>query len=410
MLRHSSGQARVTLSGKTYYLGKHGTTAAMAKYLELVKRWEAGGRQPLEPRPDVEQAKPMRDVFTLWERYLDASKRYQKHGKPTSQRAIVRVAVAEFVCRFGDVPAPRYSERHLLQHRDTLEQRESLSRHGINRKMSILIAGLRWAYGRGLISRDGWLGTSAIEPLTRAEAGHRDRKRPKRAVSLEEVERVAACLPRVPAAMLRLQAAIGCRPGEICAMRWADIDKTPVFVGEITCWTYNVADAKASHHGRATSYALVPKAQKILEDFPPRSPGACIFSPSETMLELGESRRSARLTPPTKQMRDRDSASSRDYAGCYTTATYRQAIERGIQKANQRAAARSRPEEHVAPFTPHEVRHGAVTRAAALFGAFAASSFANHASVQTTEGYIHAPPTERYRVAVGLSHADTQTG
>ena len=66
MLRHSSGQARVTLSGKTYYLGKHGTTAAMAKYLELVKRWEAGGRQPLEPRPDVERAKPMRDVFALY--------------------------------------------------------------------------------------------------------------------------------------------------------------------------------------------------------------------------------------------------------------------------------------------------------------------------------------------------------
>lgn len=390
MHRHSSGQGRVVLCGRTYYCGRFGSAAATKRYGELIEQWERNGRKPLDPTPDVEQVRPLRAVFETWESYLDASKRYTKGGKATSQRAIVALAVREFVERFGDVPASSYSERHLLQHRDELERRERLSRGGINRKVGILIAGLRWAYGRGFITRDGWLGTSAVEPLTRAEAGHRDRKRQKRAVSMEEVERVAACLPRVPAAMLRLQAIIGCRPGEVCGMRWCDIDRTPIVVDGITCWTYHVEGAKAEHHGKATSYAIPPRAQAILAQFPPTSPAAAIFSPAATMHELHELRRAQRQTPETKQMHERDAAPGREFADRYDVPTYRQAIERGIRKSG------------VQPFSPHEVRHGAVTRAAARFGAFAASVYANHSNVSTTEGYVHAPAIERYRVAVGL--------
>jgi integrase len=397
MHRHSTGQARVVLCGRTFYCGRFGTAAAGKRYAELVEQWERNGRKPLQPAPDVEQVRPLRSVFATWESYLDASGRYVKAGKPTSQRAIVALAVREFVERFGDVPASSYSERHLLQHRDELERRPRLSRGGINRKVGILVAGLRWAYGRGFITRDGWLGTSAVEPLTRAEAGNRDRKRTKRAVSLDEVERVAACLPRVPAAMLRLQAILGCRPGEVCGMRWCDIDRTPIVVDGITCWTYHVDGAKAEHHGKATSYAVPPRAQAILERFPPTAPAAPIFSPASTMAELHELRRAQRQTPETKQMHERDAGPGREFADRYDVPTYRQAIERGIRKSG------------VQPFSPHEVRHGAVTRAAARFGAFAASVFANHANVSTTEGYVHAPAIERYRVAVGLETVSSGT-
>ena len=398
-MQHSSGQGRVCLSGKVHYCGRYGTAAASKRYAELLAQWERNGRRPLEPAVDVEQLRPLRDVFAAWEAYLDASGRYAKGGKPTSQRAIVALAVREFVERFGSVPAVRYSERLLLQHRDDLEQRERLTRSGINRKVGILVAGLRWAYGRGLVERDAWLGTSAIEPLTRAEAGHKDRKKVKRAVTMAEVEAVARCLPRVPAAMLRLQAILGCRPGEVCAMRWADIDQTPIVVDEggVVCWTYHVADAKASHHGKATSYAVPPTAQAILDQFPPTSPGGFIFSPAATMHAIHDERRRARRTPPTKQMQQRDEGDRREFSERYSSVSYRQAIERGIAKAK------------VAPFSPHEVRHGAITRAAARFGAFSASVFANHSNVATTEGYVHAPSIERYRVAVGLDEAAPAT-
>lgn len=51
MLRHSTGQARVILNGKTHYLGLFGSPEAHARYAELIKalggQWEAAsGESP----------------------------------------------------------------------------------------------------------------------------------------------------------------------------------------------------------------------------------------------------------------------------------------------------------------------------------------------------------------------------
>jgi hypothetical protein len=129
-IQHSTGQARVTLNGKTFYLGRYGNAAATTAYGELIAKWTKNGRQPLVPEVDVEQMRPMREVFARWEQHLDAAGRYRKNGRPTSPRQIVAVAVREFCERFGDVPASSYYERHLLQHRDTLKQRPTLGRQG----------------------------------------------------------------------------------------------------------------------------------------------------------------------------------------------------------------------------------------------------------------------------------------
>lgn len=203
MMKHSSGQARVCLSGQIHYLGKFGSVQAAEKYAALVKAWEAGGRQPLRKVATVRTAVPIAEVFERWETYLDETGRYQKNGKETSHRGAVRVVVRDFCKMFGQVATSKFSDRHLLQFRDELEKQPRLSRKGINRKIGLLRAGLRWAFNRGLIHRDQWLGVTAIEPITRAEAGNRGRKLHKRAVTVEEVESVAACLPRIPAAMLR---------------------------------------------------------------------------------------------------------------------------------------------------------------------------------------------------------------
>ena len=78
------------------------------------------------------------------------------------------------------------------------------------------------------------------------------------------------------------------------ALRWADIDKTPVIVDGVTLWTYRVPDeaAKTTHLGRAISYPVPPAAQRILEEFP-APPAALIFSPAASMDERGRSRKEA---------------------------------------------------------------------------------------------------------------------
>src|SRR5688572_20413444 len=162
LLTHSSGQGRVYLSGRFHYCGVYGTAAAAQRYAELIAKWEANGRKPLAEVPDVEQVRPLREVFARYEQFLDSTGRYQKAGQPTSQRDIVAVAIREFVETFGNTPITRFSDAFLLQHRDALEKRVELTRIGINRKIGLLRAAVRWLYSRGLVARDAWLGVSAI--------------------------------------------------------------------------------------------------------------------------------------------------------------------------------------------------------------------------------------------------------
>src|SRR5689334_4892943 len=81
--RHSSGQARVTLNGKVYYCGPWGSLDAQKRYAELIEKWEANGRQPLDPVATAPQVRRVRDVLDEFMAWLDATGRYQKHGKAT---------------------------------------------------------------------------------------------------------------------------------------------------------------------------------------------------------------------------------------------------------------------------------------------------------------------------------------
>ena len=390
MGRHSSGQARVKLNGRVFYLGAFGSVEAQRRYTDLLNRWLGNGRKPLVEAPLAVQVITMREVFEQFEAYLDKTGRYRKGGESTSQRAIVAVAIREFCEQFGDVLLPKFGEALLLQHRDFLEGNAKLTRTGINKKIAHLRAALRWSFNRGVLSRDQWLGVKAIEPLNRNECTGRDHKRSKRAVSPDDAEAVAACLPKAPAAMLRLQSLTGMRPGDVTSMRWQDISREPVDVDGTPCRIYTVAAGKTEHHGHETVYALGPKAQAILEEFTPTKPGGFVFSPAATMVWLRGKRRASRKTKVTNYTDARDASASREFGDRYSVPTYRQAVVRACAIAE------------VERFTPHEVRHGFVTRGARMFGAYAASSAANHSRVSTTEGYMHRDRSDGYRVVVGL--------
>ena len=51
-LHKPSGQAVVTLNGKDFYLGKHGTPESRAEYDRFLAEWLAAGRQLTPVRPD----------------------------------------------------------------------------------------------------------------------------------------------------------------------------------------------------------------------------------------------------------------------------------------------------------------------------------------------------------------------
>jgi hypothetical protein len=85
--RHKpSGQAVVTLCGKDFYLGPHGTHASKAEYDRLIGEWLAAGRTLPHPQTGL-------TVAELALRYLRfAQGYYRRDGEPT--RSLERVQTA----------------------------------------------------------------------------------------------------------------------------------------------------------------------------------------------------------------------------------------------------------------------------------------------------------------------------
>jgi integrase len=227
---------------------------------------------------------------------------------------------------------------------------------------------LAWGRKRGLVPKAVWINCNCIEKLKKGEQGNRpERKHKKRAVPVEQVDAVSKhCHPQI-AAMVRLQLATGMRPGDVCSSRWADIDKE----GEIDSdgnrnWIYTVGGAKTEHHGFVTQYKLGKEAQAILERFP-ALPTAFIFSPARAMAD----RRAA------GKQRKLKAGPRRTFNTMWHPVCYRQHVVDACTKAK------------VQRFTPHELRHKALTEVTNTAGVGAACAVANHRSIATTARYYH---------------------
>src|SRR3954453_21881814 len=100
-LHKPTGQAVVTLGGKDFYLGKHGTPASRAEYDRLVAEWLSNGRQ-LAATDDVSVSELMVGYF----RHVDSY--YVKDGEPTSEAGLLRLSLRVLKKLYGDTPAREF--------------------------------------------------------------------------------------------------------------------------------------------------------------------------------------------------------------------------------------------------------------------------------------------------------------
>lgn len=338
MLRHGSGQARVILDGQTVYLGKFGTPEAHARYAEVVQRWQAG--QPVRevrPRTVVESARSVAEVVLLYDKWMDETRAYSKCGKPTTQRGLIRVALRELNRFAGDLAADRFTSATLVAHRDKLAAKSKLSSQGVNRKVGLIKQFVAWAAERGHVPEAN---AAVIRAVRSLRVTGKKRREP---VPLADLTKTIAKLRPHFADMVRLQFLLGCRPGEVCGMRWDDLTITD----SAEPWRYLVDDAKTSHHGVETVYWVNDEAKEILRRYIRLTKGEFVF----------RTKRRARFDTKT--------------------------LTRKI-----RAAARA---AGVQEFTAHQIRHLAITVIAnhPQGGSAAASAVGNHKSRSMTDTYVH---------------------
>jgi integrase len=161
---------------------------------------------------------------------------------------------------------------------------------------------------------------------------------------------VKKTLPHLPGslrAMVVLQELTGMRPGEVCAIRPADIEKKP------GVWVYRPAQHKTAHRDNVRVVVLGPRAQAVLSPHLAGKPDAPAFSPEASTAERGKIRG-----------KRRDGKS-------WTTSAYGQAIEYAILRARREGAT-------VADWTPNQLRHACGTRVRRRFGVGAARAVLGH--------------------------------
>jgi integrase len=194
-------------------------------------------------------------------------------------------------------------------------------------------------------------------------------------------------LPSVVADMVRFQRLTGCRPGEVCALRPIDVDRSA------DVWVYRPATHKTQHHGKNRLVFIGPKAQEILRPYLLRESEHYCFSPRDTQRKLLEDRRAnrkTRLSCGNKPGSNRVRRPRRSPQERYTNDSYRRAVHRAATKAK------------IDRWSPNQLRHSAGTDIRRQFGLEAAQVFLGHASADITQVYAERDLELGMRVAKNL--------
>jgi integrase len=363
-----SGQAVVTLSGRDFYLGKHGTPESRERYDQLLAEWLAKGRTITAPSQD----NPHGDlsVSEMILAYLKfAQDYYCKDSEVTGEVTNIKYALRSLRALYGRTPAKEFGPLRLKAVRQKFIE-DDLCRNEVNRRTRIIVRAFKWAAGNELIPASVHHALQTVSGLPKGRSEARESE-PVKPVPEAFVNAVEPHVSRQVWAMVGLQRLTGMRPGEVVIMRTCDLEMT----GQV--WTFMPHRHKTAHHGRGREIYLGPAAQAVLRPWLRPDLAAYLFSPSEAVEESLARRRRERRSPmtPSQKLRRRKPKPKKTPGPRYTPDSYREAIIKACDKAN------------VPRWHPNQLRHNAATRLRKEFGLDVARVILGHNSPAVTEIY-----------------------
>ena len=376
---HSSGQARVTLSGRTFYLGRYGSAESRREYKRLVGEFIASDGVLIteSDKADLSVAE-MLLAFITW-----ADDHYGTSTELDDLRLIIR--------RIQGLYAEQRAVEFGFVQFETIRQgmvKDGMTRLYINEQMRRLVRIFKWAASRNLIRTEVAGSLSMIDPLRKGRTTARESK-PILPVPSETLEATLEFLPQVVADMVRLQRLVGCRPGEVCQIKPSMIDRS----GDV--WQVHLEKHKNQYRGKQRTLYVGPKGQKILVRYLDRDPDQYCFSPAESEKQRLKARRAARVTPDgpgrSRPGLNRTRNRKRPPGDHYDKDSYRKAIHRACAKAFPAPeelgpkAEKSWHADH--RWNPNQIRHSAGTQFRQEADLETARVMLGHSNVSTTEIY-----------------------
>ncbi len=324
-------------------------------------------------------------------------------GEATHQVYRVKWVLESFLGQYATMEAEEFGPLALKAFRQSLIEKE-LSRGVINEMVATVKRMFKWAVSEELISAVVYQGLQTVDGLKRGRSQAREME-PVTAIAPSHVYAVLPYGSKVVADMIQVQLLTGMRSVELTAMRAIDIETS----GKI--WHYRVVDEynKTAHHGHVRVVTLGPKVQKIVQPYMKRDLTAYMFSPKEAEAQTRAKRSKDRKTPPSYGNRpgtNRKEKPTRRPGERYNTKSYRKAVTYAIKAANRarkaEAEEKGKEPDLVPEWTPHQLRHTALTRARKEFGLEASSTFGGHRNMNVTEIYAEKNMALADRVAQRL--------
>jgi integrase len=379
----------VVIGGKAHYLGRYDSPESWEQYHRLLAELHASPPASSSPVQSTESdLGPLIDelLVAYWERRVLTY--YVKDGRPTSERGNIRQALKFLRKLYGSTRARDFGPLALKAVRQAMIE-AGRCRKLINQDVHRIRAMFRWAASEELLPGDSLASLAAVEPLEKGRSAAKDR--PPIAPVAESV--VLATLPHVSlqvAAMARLQLLTAARPGEVCAIRPRDVDRS-----DPSAWLYRPESHKTEHHGRERVIVIGPRGQEVLRDWLDRDPDLYCFSPAEVVAS-----REAARKPAQGKRRGRLAARPKA-GGRYTKDSYRIALARACDRAFPHPTlARARPKDLTDDqraellawrkshrWHPHQLRHTRATEIRRTYDTEAAQIILGHSKPETTMIY-----------------------
>ncbi len=406
---HKTGQARIKIQGRTYWLGLFGSKESHAKHHHLMGEWLAGrlvsGSQQGQAAAKTAacQLPPLTgstiaDMLAGWWTWANRTQR-NEGGELRKEVLNMGYSFKPLKRLHGHLTPAEFDASTFRKHQGELASGAWLTAAERAQRQS---QGRPIGWCRNLVNR----ATSRIKLLfdwaeteKYAPEGHAARLAKVRGISenehgvrvTDEVPPVPedvmqATLPHlqpIPRDVIELLLLTGARPDEILKLRPCDLNRSGTvelargFKVELGAgvWAYQPRRHKTRHKGHKRVVLFGPRAQAILTRYLDRPLDAFLFSPAESIALWRAAQRQARRTPVQPSQMDRSRPGARRPGARYPTHALSVAVERAAERAG------------VAHWHPNQLRHLAATRLAQEFSPEVARIVLGHASAKMTATY-----------------------
>ena len=293
-------------------------------------------------------------------------------GAMTSEVREYKLVIRHIRELYGLVPATDFGPLKLKAVRQRFVG-EGWCRGVINQRIGRIVRIFKWSVAEELVPPSVYQALAAVSGLRLGRSDAPESK-PIQAVDTMTVSATLPFLNRHLRAMVALQQLTGMRPGEVCRMRLAEIDRSS------ERWTYRPSRHKTQHHGKNRVVMIGPRGRAVIEAFVAEGsvvdPSGPLFSPRRAREERFAVMRENRKTPvQPSQLCRRLPKPKLNPAEEYTPNAYADAVSNAAKRAG------------VPHWHPNMIRHTFASEVRKVHGLEAAQVLLGHSRADVTQVY-----------------------